>query len=85
MIGIHPHNDSELAVANALAAVEAGATLVQGCINGYGERCGNAALSSVIAGLELKMGQFNRRSRETPESVRPLRIHRRCRQPAAPQ
>jgi 2-isopropylmalate synthase len=58
VIGIHTHNDSELAVANALAAVEAGATLVQGCINGYGERCGNAALSSVIAGLELKMGQL---------------------------
>ncbi len=56
VIGIHPHNDSELAVANALAAVEAGATHVQGCMNGYGERCGNANLASVIANLELKLG-----------------------------
>src|SRR5579864_5257267 len=56
VIGIHTHNDSELAVANTLAAVEAGATHVQGCINGYGERCGNANLSSVIANLELKLG-----------------------------
>ncbi len=43
-IGIHAHNDSELAVANSLAAIEAGATHVQGCLNGYGERCGNANL-----------------------------------------
>jgi 2-isopropylmalate synthase len=56
VIGIHTHNDSELAVANTLAAVEAGATHVQGCINGYGERCGNANLCSVLANLELKMG-----------------------------
>jgi len=55
-IGIHSHNDSDLAVANALAAVQAGATHVQGCINGYGERCGNANLISVIANLELKLG-----------------------------
>ena len=56
VIGIHPHNDSELAVANALAAIEAGATHAQGCLNGYGERTGNANLASVIANLELKMG-----------------------------
>jgi 2-isopropylmalate synthase len=56
VIGIHPHNDSDMAVANALAAVEAGATHVQGCVNGYGERCGNVNLSSVIANLELKYG-----------------------------
>jgi len=56
VIGIHPHNDSELAVANALAAIEAGATHVQGCMNGYGERCGNANLASVIANLEIKLG-----------------------------
>ena len=56
VIGIHTHNDSELAVANTLAAVEAGARHVQGCINGYGERCGNANLCSVLANLELKMG-----------------------------
>jgi 2-isopropylmalate synthase len=55
-IGIHTHNDSELAVANSLAAVDAGASHVQGTINGYGERCGNANLCSVIPDLELKMG-----------------------------
>ncbi len=55
-LGIHTHNDSEMAVANALAAVRAGAVQVQGTINGYGERCGNANLISVIANLELKMG-----------------------------
>ena len=54
-VGIHAHNDSELAVANSLAAVEAGATQVQGTINGYGERCGNANLCSVIPNLILKM------------------------------
>ncbi|HJQ26468.1 MAG TPA: citramalate synthase [Blastocatellia bacterium] len=53
--GIHAHNDSELAVANSLAAVEHGARQVQGTINGYGERCGNANLCSVIAALELKL------------------------------
>jgi 2-isopropylmalate synthase len=56
IIGIHTHNDSELAVANAVAAVEAGATHVQGCLNGYGERCGNANMASVMAILELKLG-----------------------------
>jgi 2-isopropylmalate synthase len=55
-IGIHCHNDCELAVANSLAAVGAGATQVQGCVNGYGERCGNANLSTVIANLQLKQG-----------------------------
>jgi 2-isopropylmalate synthase len=55
-IGIHPHNDCELGVANALAAVEAGATQVQGTINGYGERVGNANLVSIVANLKLKMG-----------------------------
>ena len=55
-VGIHVHNDSELAVANTLAAVEAGATQVQGTINGYGERCGNANLCSIIPILKLKMG-----------------------------
>ena len=56
VVGIHTHNDSDLAVANTLAAVRAGAVHVQGCMNGYGERCGNANLCSVIANLELKMG-----------------------------
>jgi 2-isopropylmalate synthase len=52
--GIHTHNDSELAVANSLAAVAAGVRHVQGTINGYGERCGNANLVSILAALELK-------------------------------
>lgn len=55
-LGIHSHNDSELAVANAIAAVCAGVRQVQGTINGYGERCGNANLVSVIPILQLKMG-----------------------------
>lgn len=55
-LGIHSHNDGELAVANALAAVAAGASQVQGTINGVGERCGNSNLISVIANLQLKMG-----------------------------
>lgn len=55
-IGIHTHNDCELAVANSLAAVSAGARQVQGTINGYGERCGNANLCSVLPTLQLKMG-----------------------------
>lgn len=54
-LGIHPHNDCELAVANAIAAVKAGATQVQGTINGYGERTGNCNLTSVIPILQLKM------------------------------
>jgi 2-isopropylmalate synthase len=55
-IGIHTHDDSGCAVANSLAAVEAGARLVQGCVNGYGERCGNANLASILPALQLKMG-----------------------------
>jgi 2-isopropylmalate synthase len=55
-LGIHCHNDCELAIANSLAAVEAGATQVQGTINGFGERCGNANLCSVIPNLQLKLG-----------------------------
>lgn len=55
-IGIHTHNDGELAVANTLAAVTAGAHQVQGTINGYGERCGNANLCSIIPNLQLKLG-----------------------------
>jgi 2-isopropylmalate synthase len=54
--GIHTHNDSELGVANAVAAVDAGASQVQGTINGYGERTGNCNLTSVIPILQLKMG-----------------------------
>jgi 2-isopropylmalate synthase len=55
-IGIHCHNDCELAVANSLAAVKAGAMQVQGTINGIGERCGNVDLVSVAANLNLKLG-----------------------------
>ena len=54
-LGIHTHNDGELAVANTIAAVAAGAKMVQGTMNGFGERCGNANLCSVIPNLELKM------------------------------
>lgn len=54
-IGLHAHNDGDLAVANSLAGVEAGAIQVQGTINGYGERCGNANLCSIIPNLQLKM------------------------------
>ncbi|MEN9577349.1 MAG: hypothetical protein RJA70_358 [Pseudomonadota bacterium] len=56
LLGIHVHNDGGLAVANTLAAVDAGCIQVQGTINGIGERCGNVDLTSVIANLELKMG-----------------------------
>ncbi|KTD85516.1 citramalate synthase [Paenibacillus etheri] len=55
-LGIHTHNDCELAVANTLSAIGAGARQVQGTINGYGERCGNANLCSIIPTLQLKMG-----------------------------
>ena len=54
-VGIHAHNDTGCAIANSLAAVDAGATHVQGCINGYGERTGNADLVAVVANLELKL------------------------------
>jgi len=55
-VGIHTHNDAECGVANSLAAVSEGARLVQGTINGYGERCGNANMVSILPALQLKMG-----------------------------
>ncbi|MEM8722254.1 MAG: citramalate synthase [Cyanobacteria bacterium P01_G01_bin.39] len=55
-LGIHTHNDAGTAVANAIAAVMSGATMVQGTINGYGERCGNANLCTLIPNLQLKLG-----------------------------
>ncbi len=55
-LGIHVHNDGELAVANSMTAVEHGIEQVQGTVNGYGERCGNANLCSIIPGLQTKMG-----------------------------
>ena len=72
IIGIHVHNDGDLAVANSLSAYEAGARQIQGTINGIGERCGNANLISVIANLELKYNEKvlpeNNLSRLTPFS-----------------
>ena len=56
-LGIHCHNDGELAVANTLAAVDMGARQVQGTINGFGERCGNLNLCSLIPNLQFKMGK----------------------------
>lgn len=67
-LGIHCHNDCDVAVANSLAAVRCGATQVQGTINGIGERCGNADLVSIIANLRLKLGYDVLR----PESLRHL-------------
>lgn len=60
VVGIHAHNDCELAVANSVAAVEAGAVHVQGTVNGYGERCGNANLVSILPILALKLGRPQR-------------------------
>lgn len=57
-LGIHTHNDSDTAVASSLVAVENGATMVQGTMNGYGERCGNANLCSVIPNLQLKLDYY---------------------------
>lgn len=57
VLGIHAHNDSETGVANSLEAIRHGANHVQGTVNGYGERCGNANLVSIIADLQLKMGK----------------------------
>ena len=62
-IGIHTHDDAECAVANSLAAVEAGARQVQGTLNGYGERCGNANLVAIVPSLQLKLGYDVRRRR----------------------
>lgn len=70
-IGIHTHNDAELAVANTLVAIKQGAKMVQGTINGIGERCGNANLISVIANLQLKMG-ISLFSKKKLESLREL-------------
>lgn len=67
-LGIHTHNDGALAVANALAAVQAGCVQAQGTINGYGERCGNMDLIPLIANLQLKLGY----TCVTPEQLRRL-------------
>ena len=59
-LGIHTHNDAELAVANSIAAIQAGATHVQGTINGVGERCGNANLCSIVPNIALKLNKETR-------------------------
>ena len=70
-LGIHVHNDADLAVANSLTAVEMGAVQVQGTINGVGERCGNANLCSIIPNLCLKMGIPVPVSGKSPASCAP--------------
>ena len=85
-LGIHTHNDCELAVANSLAAVGAGAVHVQGTINGLGERCGNADLISVIANLALKKNGLRSAGwRRGGASHRALALRVRSRQHALPQ
>src|SRR5579863_812344 len=74
VLGVHFHNDSGCAVANSLAAVAAGATHVQGCVNGYGERAGNADLSTTIPNLTLKMG-IETIPRERIELITPVAHH----------
>src|SRR5690606_2485198 len=71
-LGIHTHNDCDLAVANALAAVDAGAIQVQGTINGLGERCGNADLVSVIGNLALKKQGYEVLNRQRLEHLTEL-------------
>ena len=74
-LGIHTHNDSELAVANSIEAVQNGAILVQGTINGFGERCGNANLISIIPSLILKMGKkLNGITEENLKKLRDISI-----------
>ena len=80
VVGIHAHNDSDCAVASSLVAVEAGARQVQGTINGYGERCGNANLVSIIPALKLKMGSRRRERRAARAPHRDLALRRRRRQ-----
>ncbi len=77
-LGIHTHNDSGLAAANSLAAVETGATHVQGTINGFGERCGNADLCAVIPNLVLKMGLRCRCARNLPKLTELSRFVYEC-------
>ncbi|MEA1952725.1 MAG: citramalate synthase [Planctomycetota bacterium] len=71
-IGIHAHNDCDLSAANSLAAVRAGATQVQGTINGFGERCGNADLIAIVANLALKMPEYEVLSGQAVEHLTEL-------------
>lgn len=73
-LGIHTHNDAGTAVANALTAVEEGITMVQGTINGYGERCGNANLCTLIPNLQLKMGYHCLENKQTEQLTRVSRL-----------
>jgi 2-isopropylmalate synthase len=73
-IGIHAHDDGGCAVASSLAAVRAGATHVQGTLNGYGERCGNANLTTLIPDLELKLGRRCLRAGALPDLGRVARL-----------
>ena len=82
-LGIHTHNDAECGVANSLAAVEEGARLVQGTINGYGERCGNANLVSIIPTPDAEDGVRDPRPRAARGAHRPQQLRRRDGQPPA--
>ena len=77
-VGIHTHNDAECGVANSLAAVEAGARMVQGTMNGIGERCGNANLVSILPALELKLGYEVRGPRAPAAPDRDVALRRRA-------
>ena len=82
-LGIHAHNDAEMGVAVTLAAVESGVEHVEGTINGYGERCGNANLCSIIPALQLKLGIKCITARPTGPSYRSITLCSRGGQPAA--
>lgn len=73
-LGIHTHNDGDMAVANSLAGVREGVRMVQGTINGYGERCGNANLCSVIPNLQLKLGYSCIKDDELAELTKASRL-----------
>ena len=82
-VGIHTHNDCELGVANTIAAVQAGAVQVQGTMNGYGERTGNANLCSIVPVLKLKMGLDCISAEDLAALDRGLGLHGRDREHAA--
>ncbi len=79
-IGIHTHDDAGCGVANTLAAVRAGAVMVQGTINGYGERVSNANLTTIVPDLQLKMGAPLRRAGAPARARRALALRRRGRE-----
>src|SRR5439155_901261 len=71
-LGIHAHNDAEMAVANSLTAIQEGVLQVQGTINGIGERCGNANLSSIIPNLHFKMPKNDPKAQELLATLKDL-------------